>query len=797
MGGKKESKPDSQHNLTKYRDLIKDCENLVLVLLTTQLSELFDQIRPTLMDFSDKAETNAKQRLFYDAISQVQRSQGEVEYIFREEISRGFHEFSHGHPVHYKEKAVDIDDDIPLSIVENQELEENIALERFISKAQNQWYQELYALGKRMSLVRGGLELPIDDIPGGPAHIMSAFQAAAREFNFDITILLIIYALFDKFVLRGADNLYESYNAKLVEAGIFPNLKFSVAKKPDTYHSSAQSHPDDADPDGLGQEFDPLTESIPSHPMGSGHEAGAFNPYSSSYDLSAKPAGQVSAGSSSIAIGEEIFQSIRSLLSERRRADPAFRNHPEINPAITGVVMAEKPEIVAALSGIQPDSGTAYIPGFEDSEVEPDDIEIDHNLLDNIRQTLVTERNKLYHDIDRNTIPTADLDTIELVGMLFEHVLNDEELPNIIKALISHLHTPYLKIAIIDSSFLIDGEHTARVLLNLMVEAGKHWVDEDNLRIGLYHPLKEIVDTVLQDFSDDLTVIDQVREKLTQQIEDFRQKAKIVEERTKEAAKGRDRLESARSKANKIVNAKIAERDINPIVKRFLSSAWLDKMILMMLRNPEIEKTPEWSEVVSVIDTITWVCDAKEKPTKGKQLTDKISKLKQDIENGLSSLGDYHRPDSQALFKLLDSFQTGQPLDTTAIDDKAVSESRFGKVKPVEEEPIIITPKEQKIADKLASVEFGTWFEIADKDKQPRQLKLSWYSPVTKKYMFVDRSGVQAVVISSNELVRHISNRTAKIIKPSQTPFVDNALNTIKSMLTRTFGLNQPNFEKG
>ena len=330
-----------------------------------------------------------------------------------------------------------------------------------------------------------------------------------------------------------------------------------------------------------------------------------------------------------------------------------------------------------------------------------------------------------------------------------------------------------------------------------MVEAGKHWVDEDNLRIGLYHPLKEIVDTVLQDFSDDLTVIDQVREKLTQQIEDFRQKAKIVEERTKEAAKGRDRLESARSKANKIVNAKIAERDINPIVKRFLSSAWLDKMILMMLRNPEIEKTPEWSEVVSVIDTITWVCDAKEKPTKGKQLTDKISKLKQDIENGLSSLGDYHRPDSQALFKLLDSFQTGQPLDTTAIDDKAVSESRFGKVKPVEEEPIIITPKEQKIADKLASVEFGTWFEIADKDKQPRQLKLSWYSPVTKKYMFVDRSGVQAVVISSNELVRHISNRTAKIIKPSQTPFVDNALNTIKSMLTRTFGLNQPNFEKG
>ncbi|MCG8425774.1 MAG: DUF1631 domain-containing protein [Chromatiales bacterium] len=767
-----------------------------MVLLTTQLEEMFEQATPTLLDFSDKAETNDKQRLFYDAINQIKKLRDEVEYTFREEIGIGFEVFSKGNTIPSAGKSVNVNQEGELSIVDNQELEEHIASERIVSKTENHWYQELYGLSKRMGLIQGGVELSMEEIPGGPAHTMYAFEVAARRFEFDLTVLLIIYALFDKYVMQQSGDLYESYNAKLIEAGIFPNLKLTI-NKPNTYHSSeadlVQSVPLPNDGNRETQPTPPPSDAAKT-PAPQTQQPSAFSPTAANYDLSSQQKGEISTErAANIAIGEEIFQSIRSIMADRRRADPSFRNHPEINPSIKGVVMTERPELVASLHTIQPPSGTAYIPGFEDTEVEPDNIEIDHGLLQEIRATLVTERDKLYNSVDKNTIPTADLDTIELVGMLFEHVLNDEELPNIVKALISHLHTPYLKIAIIDQSFLVDAEHTARQLLNQVVDAGKQWVDEQNLHSGLYYPMKEIVNEILNTFNDDLAVIDKVQEKLSHQIEELNQKAQIVEERAREAAKGRERLESARSRAHRLIDGKLGGHTIHPIVTRFLNAAWLDKMILMMLRNPNIEKTEEWRDVVTVIDTITWVCDAKNQAGDQTIFKQTVSNLKEVIENGLASLGDYHQPDSQALFQLLDSFARGIPASKIKIEsNKENVTSRFGPPKEAEQKRTPLNAKERKIADILANIEFGTWFELLDDSQAKRELKLSWFSPVTKKYMFVDRSGIQAFVISTDDLVRQISNRTARVVTKSNKPFVDATLNTIKTMLLKTFGMEQP-----
>ena len=54
------------------------------------------------------------------------------------------------------------------------------------------------------------------------------------------------------------------------------------------------------------------------------------------------------------------------------------------------------------------------------------------------------------------------MQTIDLVGMLFEYMLSDEHLPDSVKALLSYLHTPFLKIAFIDKDFFEQPEHPAR-----------------------------------------------------------------------------------------------------------------------------------------------------------------------------------------------------------------------------------------------------------------------------------------------------------------------------------------------
>ena len=59
---------------------------------------------------------------------------------------------------------------------------------------------------------------------------------------------------------------------------------------------------------------------------------------------------------------------------------------------------------------------------------------------------------------------------IDLVGMMFEYMLNDDAIPSIAKAELSRLHTSHLKVAIIDKGELIENTSTRKLLNSLKKE---------------------------------------------------------------------------------------------------------------------------------------------------------------------------------------------------------------------------------------------------------------------------------------------------------------------------------------
>ena len=69
-------------------------------------------------------------------------------------------------------------------------------------------------------------------------------------------------------------------------------------------------------------------------------------------------------------------------------------------------------------------------------------------------------------------------DLINLVGMLFEYILDDHQLPESIRKSISLLQIPVLRTAILDYDFLTERNHPARVLLNEMTSAGMGCKDD-------------------------------------------------------------------------------------------------------------------------------------------------------------------------------------------------------------------------------------------------------------------------------------------------------------------------------
>ena len=64
----------------------------------------------------------------------------------------------------------------------------------------------------------------------------------------------------------------------------------------------------------------------------------------------------------------------------------------------------------------------------------------------------------------------TDEDTVNLVGMLFDYILNDRNLAIPMKALIGRLQIPMLKVAILDKTFFSRTSHPARQLVERTVE---------------------------------------------------------------------------------------------------------------------------------------------------------------------------------------------------------------------------------------------------------------------------------------------------------------------------------------
>ena len=95
----------------------------------------------------------------------------------------------------------------------------------------------------------------------------------------------------------------------------------------------------------------------------------------------------------------------------------------------------------------------------------------------------------------------ADDDVVNFVGMLFDYILNDRNLAIPMKALISRLQIPIVKLAIMDKSFFERAHHPARRLLNELSSAGIGWSSASELkRDALYNTIESIVARVMNEF---------------------------------------------------------------------------------------------------------------------------------------------------------------------------------------------------------------------------------------------------------------------------------------------------------
>jgi hypothetical protein len=765
----------------QFEKLMADCQEMALSRLRPLVDRMFENADVALLDFAEKAESNMAQSLFFEAMSEIRKQRARVEQQFYTELKQAFAKFpatADGHLQTAEDVCLD-----SLSLIGTEELETSVATRNAVSKLASRVMDQIFALKQRFSVVNGGAAIEENQIPAGPAWLGSAFQHAVEQLELENQVRLVFIALFDKYVLGKIDALFDDYNQRLIEQGILRNLRYEVRKQPGDAErvegtesapspaATAQAAPEDSvsqnpAPTELGDELFQRICELMTGRRGSAQckQAAPRSVYATS------PGGTISAASR----GQN--QNAGRLSSGGDKGD---------RPVNAGMATTDSDAtLVSRIQKLQSQIHSRTSPLSSPEFIE--NIEIDENLIDRLQHTLAEEREKIFGGIERRKVPVADTNVIELVGMLFEYMLKEDALPNVVKALLSRLHTPLLKVAVIDNSFFTHAQHPARMLLNSMTSAGIRWVEEKQIERGIFPKMKETVDRVLLDFEENAEIFEALLEDFNNAVKDLDHRASLVEKRTAEAADGQEKLQAARFRAQQEVNIRLQGRAVSTATGEFLRRIWADQLTFLLLRSPQGDKSEEWKAATALADRVV---EYSLPPTSEQQRLRRRQAL-DEFQRELRGAAITMQQTNQE--KLIEALCESQKQALEVVQPGSKEHLQTPR-KPVQVEPVDeleartpkLSPKQKAILEKLKTIPFGTWFEFSDADKRTRRLKLSWRSTITEKFMFVDQMGVKAAVIPMYELANRILADNVRVVEGEKKPFVDRALNAIHRMLDR------------
>ena len=125
-----------------------------------------------LFELSEKVESDRERNMYFEAMREIRLKRNAMQENFDEEMIRCFGSLSGNHAaVHVQ----DDDDDDELTLMELDEVEDNLAIDNMISKARPHFEDDLFAVTERLKVVLRMKTIAEDDNPLDPKAICESF----------------------------------------------------------------------------------------------------------------------------------------------------------------------------------------------------------------------------------------------------------------------------------------------------------------------------------------------------------------------------------------------------------------------------------------------------------------------------------------------------------------------------------------------------------------------------------------------------------------------------------------------
>ena len=715
--------------------------------LSSRLNNMFDQVDDTFFDLADRADNNRQQTMYFDAMRLIRMERKNIEHNFFGVLTQSFQQLGQ-----YQDPELPSQEPEGLEVVENEQLEEIIALDTMVFRVSELCKPELEALNTRLSSMVPA-SVTLKNNPVGPEVICESFNEAVAHLELKLPVKLVLFKLFDRQVMASLKDFLVEGNKRLSDMGVLPDLEQLRKARAEPRQQEKPPAPP------------PEQTSVAGAAHSSSSPASSTTPASASEEAVGRPGPDSRATDSSRQAGT-------SQAKKRRQDDgqrygqllSQLKNLLHWGPSGTSGSDAsmhqriEGDELVSMVGNLQQDWSNAVSTEADDSEglLQLIDGHLERQgegRLDGTERGLVDLLDRLFVRVNHQTIACAQL-----------------------AAELRKLELPILQLALKDSTFFDREKHPARRLLNEIAEASigyteKVDVDEDPVARAISGVAAELAGQPPGDHA----ALTQLLLNFIDLVEKERRRVAVLEQRLMEEATATEKVNHAHQAVVRVLMERVKGKTLPRFVVSFAEDAWCKVLFLNHLRSGQ--DSEEWHGSIRVLDRLL------ELVAQGQADAGVVAPVLTTIRESLENVS-YDAYDMGRLLGAMEQYFRGElsseeslrqgvsasPLQSVLVDalrtnipgnPAALGEDSDGSV-------------DEQYLRRADSLTRGAWVEMTDDGADKRRCKLAGVVLPSGKFIFVNRQGAKVSEKHRNRVAMDL--QTEKLRPLEKTQLFDRAL---------------------
>ncbi len=775
--------------------------------LLLSFTTLLDRVSDMLMDRAGRTDLREDQQNFLDARSALKTERAQLMHEFERRLRSAFNDRIAGRSdIKADFSKVDVN---KLTLVENVTMDESVLTGNIARVVENLCYEDLQMLNRAIGHLVGTPDLETAANPLAPEAFVVAFAEALKTVKAEQRVKFTILKELNQAPLTEIGTMYSDLNKKLQSMHVIP----SGSRQSIINRGGPSDRARGPGPDGEMRVDAPAPAEMDVMALFRRMYAGAVSAGQSGYPQSGgapmpqipgmppgfpQMGGQMPYMGGGAPAGGGDYPSI-----EMGAGSSGGRYIPSGPLASTpsgyhpGAPIITTPELGEGLARLQAGEsgfdlgGGMYVQFHGIPEGK-------HNVLRDLQESPLGKR--------ANQLESM---TIELVAMLFDFIFETRDLPDGIKASLARLQIPVLKAAMLDGAFFAKKSHPSRLLVNALAQAGLGWSPVMGQDDPLYKTIDRIVHKILDGFSDNLAIFDELREELETFLAEEEKAAEANIQTTAEEINQNDRRKIGIAVARAEIERRIETYPIPNFLAVFLREHWQETLERVYLSDGE--ESESWGQAVATLEDLVWSVQPKKSNEDRRHLVALLPSLLKrmsagmhgqtwpsaDRERFMSNLVEAHaaavKPSLSAA--QLATASVAQQAKVEAEQAKAAGDEVAAKraeelatamsaaePAPVEPEPEIIDDQYLEIAQNL---DRGMWIEFESDDGQLAFAKLAWVSPLRGTYLFTNRQGQKALSMTADELAQRFREDRARLVEAE--PLIDRALGSVIAQMAEKY----------